>query len=557
MIEHLEFRNYKAFANGAIEFSPITILLGANSVGKSSIIQLLLLLAQTANDKKNISALKINGDQVSLGSNLNLFRLKDTSKPIVLTFKLDDKFERTFNTEILGKLSTLLSLEKMNLERWGYNEISHQFNKQAFSSSIIESEDNFYKICDLIDNGYTQLQNTPYYITNIYKSTNYSYKEDYVSTFHILKKIQEISQSYQGQVFCSVGIGHNAANRDKTNILYVEHICIFFDNGITHKDLIKLCIQKPLSRATIRLSSDVIEDITIYNDELSRHKKQFITDVRSNLFNLFNNDYRSQFIFTHKPYEYSLQLDSILDILYNAINNIEKNINNDNINYVSPLRAYTKRYYFLDRTRATASLDTLNGDEIAATLKNNDYLKRKANGWLRHFGIQIDVHTLEDVINKVKVKQDKLQLDITDVGFGISQVLPIIIQGFFTKANTMTVIEQPEVHLHPKMQADLADLFIDMALPQNKKGKREYNKSLLIETHSEYILKRIRRRIADKTIEANDVSIYYIRHTQENTSEIQRIDISQTGVFEWPEEFYGGELLKDTLDFLRNQIQLA
>ena len=201
-------------------------------------------------------------------------------------------------------------------------------------------------------------------------------------------------------------------------------------------------------------------------------------------------------------------------------------------------------------------MDTLNGDEITATLKNNEHLKKKANSWLKHFGLQIDVHTLEDVINKVKVKQDKLQFDITDVGFGISQVLPIIVQGFFTKTNTMTIIEQPEVHLHPKMQADLADLFIDMALPRNKKGEREYNKSLLIETHSEYILKRIRRRIAEKAIEANDVSIYYIHHSEDNTSEIQKIDISQSGVFEWPEEFYGGELLNDTLDFLKNQIQL-
>lgn len=552
MINQLGFNNYKAFKFGEIHFKPITVLLGANSVGKSSIIQLLLLLAQTANDQKNISALKINGDNVSLGSNINLFRLKDTSTPITLKFKLD----KTFNdilSNIFSYLYTLLHIEHMNLERFGYEAISKVLNKTHFMAYIAKSEENFNEICNLIDKGYVQYQNISSYFINPHKSATKNYIEDYLSTYRILKTIQNAIQTYKDNVFCSVGIGHNAANRDKTNILYVEHICIFFTNDSERKDLINLSITKPLSRATIHLSSDILENIKTFDEELSKHKNQILQDVRANLFSYFSKNLDNEFIINRNQRDYSLPLDSIVNILQKTIKNIEENLNKDNINYVSPLRAYPKRYYFLDRTRATTSLDTLNGNDIAATLKNNEDLKRQVNNWLKHFKLQIDVHTLEDVIHKVKVKQDKLQLDITDVGFGISQVLPIIVQGFFTKSNTMTVIEQPEVHLHPKMQADLADLFIDIALPENKNGKRYHNKSLLIETHSEYILKRLRRRIADKTISYNDVGIYYIERSEDNMSTIREIDISKTGVFEWPKEFYDGELLNDMLDYLKYQ----
>jgi len=74
-----------------------------------------------------------------------------------------------------------------------------------------------------------------------------------------------------------------------------------------------------------------------------------------------------------------------------------------------------------------------------------------------------------------------------DVGFGISQVLPIIVQGFLSKDDSITIIEQPEIHLHPMMQSDLADLFIDVIESTTTNGK-----ILFIETHSESILKRLR-----------------------------------------------------------------
>lgn len=91
MIAKLSFKNYKAFLEGSLEFKPLTFLVGANSVGKSSLIQLLLMLQQTAveasdNDR---TAFKLNGKNISLGENINIIRNKDKNNLLSLSFVLD------------------------------------------------------------------------------------------------------------------------------------------------------------------------------------------------------------------------------------------------------------------------------------------------------------------------------------------------------------------------------------------------------------------------------------------------------------------------------------
>ena len=97
MISKIGFSNYKAFIQGELEIKPLTILLGANSVGKSSLIQLLLMLQQTAREAKNgydKSAFKLNGEYVSLGENINLLRNKDKQNKLGLSFDLEKGYTR-------------------------------------------------------------------------------------------------------------------------------------------------------------------------------------------------------------------------------------------------------------------------------------------------------------------------------------------------------------------------------------------------------------------------------------------------------------------------------
>ena len=125
-----------------------------------------------------------------------------------------------------------------------------------------------------------------------------------------------------------------------------------------------------------------------------------------------------------------------------------------------------------DEANINTTLNTQSGTSLAEVLKKNTQVNSRVNAWLKKFGLRVTVKEFKDIIHNIKINQNNLDLDITDVGFGISQVLPILVQGFMSNNKSLTLIEQPEIHLHPKMQADLADLFIDiLKLAADKKGK--------------------------------------------------------------------------------------
>ncbi|MCS3007742.1 AAA family ATPase [Bacteroides thetaiotaomicron] len=106
MIQKISFQNYKAFEKGEIKLKPITILLGANSVGKSSIINLLLMLQQTANSTNYKSALRLHGENVSMGECENIFRNKVTKNNIIVDFEFKDEGLK----ELLKKIYSMILL---------------------------------------------------------------------------------------------------------------------------------------------------------------------------------------------------------------------------------------------------------------------------------------------------------------------------------------------------------------------------------------------------------------------------------------------------------------
>ncbi len=107
----------------------------------------------------------------------------------------------------------------------------------------------------------------------------------------------------------------------------------------------------------------------------------------------------------------------------------------------------------------------------------------------------------------VKTHAKAPEVKITDVGFGVSQVLPVLIQAFYCPPNSTVWMEQPEIHLHPQVQAELADVFISAIRSREESGPR--NVQLIIESHSEHFLNRLQRRIAEGEITPDDIAIYF------------------------------------------------
>lgn len=216
--------------------------------------------------------------------------------------------------------------------------------------------------------------------------------------------------------------------------------------------------------------------------------------------------------------------------------NLQEAINKSTVLHVSPLRAFPQRYYLLDKTILRTELDTSNGTELAEILKRNQPILSRINKLLQTFNLEMKVDNINDVIHKITVVQDGVDLEITDVGFGISQVIPILVQAFISPNGSITIIEQPEIHLHPRMQAWLIDALIEEALHSHKR--------FIIETHSEAIIRRIRRRVVESTydIKDSDVIIYDIQKDSNNCSFLQEIELKENGDIAWPDGFLDVEI---------------
>ena len=150
-----------------------------------------------------------------------------------------------------------------------------------------------------------------------------------------------------------------------------------------------------------------------------------------------------------------------------------------------------------DRKLDTRSLGTRSSElsfEALIALKLEDM------GLIEGFEVQ-HIHR-QDYEVKVKTKGSETWVNLSDVGFGISQVLPVLVQCFYAPEGSIILIDQPEVHLHPYAQSALADVMIDVI-----ESKR--NIQLIIETHSEHFLRRLQRRIAEGKLPQDRVSAYF------------------------------------------------
>jgi len=172
------------------------------------------------------------------------------------------------------------------------------------------------------------------------------------------------------------------------------------------------------------------------------------------------------------------------------------------------------------------------------------------------YGGDLFGYLYSDVLKKIKESEGNIssvqelilidrrtdtQVSHRDVGIGVSQVMPVLVSAYASHEKIIA-IEQPEIHLHPALQAELGDLFIASALGSN-------NNTLFLETHSEHLILRILRRIRETTdgelpegitpITPEQVAVLYVQPGKEG-SEVIHIPVNEDGEFErpWPQGFF-------------------
>ena len=141
----------------------------------------------------------------------------------------------------------------------------------------------------------------------------------------------------------------------------------------------------------------------------------------------------------------------------------------------------------------------------------------------------------------VEQKDGGATVNLADVGFGVSQVLPVIVALLSAPPGSLVILEHPEIHLHPSAQGELADLLIEVA----SAGEIQ----ILVESHSEHLLARIQRRIAESArgdselkLAPEDVRLYFCEQEQ-GKSKLTPLEMQPSGVISnWPDDFFGDML---------------
>lgn len=216
--------------------------------------------------------------------------------------------------------------------------------------------------------------------------------------------------------------------------------------------------------------------------------------------------------------------------------------------------AFMKTPYRLG-VRALVALDQMR-NPLAITLekivKNLDVVRGEVREWEAQIedsdatALQIIRSLRESNIDKVSElvlidQRTKTVVSHRDVGIGISQVLPVLVQAFASREKIIAM-EQPEIHLHPALQAELGDVFIEAALGDRRN-------TLILETHSEHLVLRMLRRIREsssnelaegqRALTPNDICVVYAQPTAEGTV-MKELRVTPDGDFEgqWPDGFF-------------------
>ena len=207
------------------------------------------------------------------------------------------------------------------------------------------------------------------------------------------------------------------------------------------------------------------------------------------------------------------------------------------VHYLGPLRPFPHRVY---QWGGEKPLDTgWDGAQTVETLLAYRVVEKVAE-WLKQMDL-VDSFKLQSVgesgtIYQCYVKRAPTATEVLlpDVGFGVSQILPVLANCAMLPARSTLLLEQPEIHLHPFAQAALADVLIDAI--------KNRSIQVIVESHSEHLLRRIQRRIAEEEFAAEDAALYFC-HVENGASQADELELDSYGYIKnWPKNFFGDEM---------------
>ena len=488
----LRLRNFRCLQDtGDIEIRPLTFLVGANSSGKSSFLKFFPLLKQSSRVRKR-GVFLWNYHDVDMRDFKNTVR--EGTDNIGVEFIIGTLPLRGYTNRVRERT---VDNVRVNLEITGSDE-----HNDYLSNMVIVYANQIIKIV-FEKNGKAVV-----YVNNVRMSDLYPSEDVLVMT-------------------PAIGLMPSIWYETERDIN---------DLSTSNFSTMRKLIQDHFSSsqmAAARLRSAL--NLMLFSKEelIAYVKNEWDLDLKKRDMDELNN------MMIYQNVSYIIQ--SINDYITGYANSIE---------YVRPLRATVERYYRF-QNYAIDEIDS-NGENLAMYLYNlNPRIKRNLDWWTSEmFGFVIQVNPHEGHVELgVSEKDSRTFHNLVDVGFGYTQLLPIIVLiwkavytgpsrviGSRKNSKKVIVIEQPELHLHPRMQMLFADMLAKI-LQTTGKGKFKF----VIETHSETIINRIGELVSQGGLFSNEDVNVVLFNKDDNGSSVSVSNYDEDGYLtNWPVGFFSG-----------------
>ena len=184
--------------------------------------------------------------------------------------------------------------------------------------------------------------------------------------------------------------------------------------------------------------------------------------------------------------------------------------------------------------------------------------EKRISAWLQQmklahaFSLESQGDDGKDYEIRIRKNAESPAVTLVDMGYGLSQFLPVLVLCYHVPEGSTLILEQPGIHLHPMVQSQLADLLIEVVT--------ERNLQVIVESHSEHLLVRLQRRIAEGTVGRDKIGLYFCSNDEaEGVSTLEPLKVDRVGnIRNWPENFFGdvmGDMFAIT-DAQAKQLQL-
>jgi len=432
-ITAIKIEGYKSLYNQSIiDISSLTILAGANSTGKSSIMQPVLLMKQTLEANYDPGTLLINGPNLKFTSAEQLLAINPKEK--VKEFKV--------TIEINGNEITTFSFCKQPQQSIELISMEYKGEKTQFK---IIPEMLHEELINILP------QNMRVFVNN------YNLPE-ILAQRH--QKESEIEQDKEED-------NESLPGSKSTSLKVIRNRC-FFEIG-----LFKGTSDLRITMSHVTELAPYIQKIIHVPGLRANPERTYKTTAVSNLFPGTFDNY-------------------VASVVHHWQTNNDKNLD--------------KLIQALQKLGLTSTIES---QQINDTQ------------------VELMVGRLPCSSNSKTTKQD--MVSIVDVGFGVSQVLPVLVALLTASPGQLVYVEQPEIHLHPRAQVALAEVFAEAA----NRGVR-----VVVETHSELFLLGVQSLVAEGQLSSDNVKLHWFTRQENGATKISSAELDETGAFEdWPEDF--------------------